>query len=103
MAARRADEDAAAAGRSEHASGRAPHPLEERDPGSAASQPEAAAADEQPFRRRWPRLALARQELPVDEQDTINAALRQIDFLNDEIQAIETELARFATGSAEAK
>ncbi|RDI73180.1 Transposase IS116/IS110/IS902 family [Gaiella occulta] len=49
--------------------------------------------------RAW----LARQELPVDEQDTVNAALRQIDFLNDEIATIETELARFATGSAEAK
>jgi transposase len=49
--------------------------------------------------RAW----LARQELPVDEQDTIDAALRQIDFLNEEIQALETELARFATASAEAK
>jgi transposase len=46
---------------------------------------------------------LARQELPVDEQETINAALRQIDFLNEEIESIETELARFATASAEAK
>jgi transposase len=49
--------------------------------------------------RAW----LDRQELPVDERDTIDAALRQIDFLNAEIQAIETELARFATASAEAK
>lgn len=49
--------------------------------------------------RAW----LARQELPVDEQDTINAALRQIDFLNEEIQTLEAELARFATASAEAK
>jgi hypothetical protein len=49
--------------------------------------------------REW----LARQELPVDEQDTINAALRQIDFLNEEIATIESELARFATNSAEAK
>ena len=46
---------------------------------------------------------LARQELPVDEQDTIDAALRQIDFLNEEIRAIEAELAGFATASAEAK
>jgi len=49
--------------------------------------------------REW----LARQELPVDEQDTVNAALRQIDFLNKEIATLETELARFAIGSAEAK
>lgn len=49
--------------------------------------------------RAW----LTRQELPVDEQDTINAALRQIDFLNEEIQTLEAELARIATASAEAK
>ena len=49
--------------------------------------------------RAW----LARQELPVDEQDTIDAALRQIDFLNEEIEALEAELARFATASGEAK
>ncbi len=49
--------------------------------------------------RRW----LARQVLPVDEQDTIDAALRQIDFFNEEIATIERELARFATASAEAK
>ena len=49
--------------------------------------------------REW----LARQELPVDEQDTINAALRQIDFLNEEIATIETDLARFATASAQAR
>jgi len=49
--------------------------------------------------RAW----LTRQELPVDEQDTINAALRQIDFLNEEIQTIEAELARFATASASAE
>jgi transposase len=49
--------------------------------------------------RQW----LARQALPVDEQDTIDAALRQIDFLNEEIQAIERDLARFATESAQAQ
>ena len=35
----------------------APDALEERDPGGAPSQPEAAAADERPFRRRRPRVA----------------------------------------------
>ncbi len=49
--------------------------------------------------REW----LSRQTLPVDEQDTIDAALRQIDFLNQEITTIEGDLARFATASAEAK
>lgn len=49
--------------------------------------------------REW----LAGQVLPADEQDTINAALRQIDFLNEEIQTIERDLALFATASPEAK
>ena len=49
--------------------------------------------------REW----LARHVLPEDEQDTINAALRQIDFLNEEISTIERDLARFATDSAEAR
>jgi transposase len=46
---------------------------------------------------------LARQVLPADEQETINAGLRQIDFLNEEITTIERHLARFATDSPEAK
>lgn len=49
--------------------------------------------------REW----LSRQTLPLDEQDTIDAALRQIDFLNQEIATIEADLARFATASPEAK
>jgi transposase len=49
--------------------------------------------------REW----LARQELPEDERDTINAALRQIDFLNEEITALERQLARFAIDSDEAR
>ena len=46
---------------------------------------------------------LARQVLPADEQETINAGRRQIDFLNEEITTIERHLARFATDSPEAK
>ena len=49
--------------------------------------------------REW----LARQTFPEDEQDTIDAAMRQIDFLNGEITTIERDLARFATNSSEAK
>jgi transposase len=49
--------------------------------------------------RRW----LAGQELPEDERDTVDAALRQIDFLNAEIATIERDLARFAIASVEAK
>ena len=77
-------QDAAAPGRAASAAGRAPDTLEERDPGGAASQPQAAAADDRPVRCRRPAW-LAGQELPVDERDTIDAALRQIDFLNEEI------------------
>jgi transposase len=49
--------------------------------------------------RKW----LANHELPEDERDTINAALRQIDFLTLEIRSIESELARCATDSGAAK
>jgi transposase len=49
--------------------------------------------------RKW----LANHELPEDERDTINAALRQIDFLTQEIRSIESELARCATDSGAAK
>jgi transposase len=41
--------------------------------------------------RQW----LAGQPLPVDERDTIDAALRQIDFLTEEITTIERDLAQF--------
>jgi transposase len=45
----------------------------------------------------------ANHELPEGERDTINAALRQIDFPNQEIRSIESELARCATDSGAAK
>ncbi len=49
--------------------------------------------------RQW----LSEQSLPEDVQDTVDAALRQIDFLTDEITKIERDLARFALDSPEAK
>ncbi|MCA1700918.1 MAG: IS110 family transposase [Actinobacteria bacterium] len=49
--------------------------------------------------RRW----LGALELPGDEVETLSAALRQIDFLSEEIATIERELARFVEGSAEAR
>lgn len=49
--------------------------------------------------REW----LARQVLPVDERDSVDAALRQIDFLTGEIATIERDLARFAIQSEDAK
>jgi transposase len=49
--------------------------------------------------RTW----LAGQLLPKDERDTIDAALRQIDFLTEEITTIERDLAQFALDSPEAR
>jgi transposase len=40
--------------------------------------------------RRW----LARLELPVDERLTLDGCLRQVDFLDDEITALDREIAR---------
>jgi transposase len=49
--------------------------------------------------RQW----LSEQTLPEDERDTLNASLRQIDFLTEEITKIERDLASFALDSPEAK
>jgi transposase len=49
--------------------------------------------------RQW----LAGQPLPADERDTIDAALRQIDFLTEEITTIERDLARFVLASPDAQ
>ena len=47
--------------------------------------------------RRW----LAAQELPADEQETVAACLRQIDFLDGEIALIERALAEQVLASTE--
>jgi len=49
--------------------------------------------------RQW----LAGQPLPIDERDTIDAALRQIDFLTGEITTIEHDLANFVLASPDAR
>jgi len=49
--------------------------------------------------RRW----LDQLVLAVDERDTVNAALRQIDFLTEEIATIEHHLAEFALASEHAR
>ena len=49
--------------------------------------------------RAW----LERQQLPAEEQETLASCLRQIDFLDREIAAIEAKLARFALSSAAAR
>jgi len=47
--------------------------------------------------RRW----LGQLELPLDEQLTLEGCLRQIDFLQEELQRLEAVLAQQALGSAE--
>jgi transposase len=49
--------------------------------------------------REW----LAGQQLPLDERDTIDAALRQIDFLTEEITTIERDLAHLVLESPDAR
>ena len=52
-----------------------------------------------PKGRRW----LAELELPAEERESIDAALRQIDFLDCEIEAVERLIAADALDSAEIK
>jgi transposase len=52
-----------------------------------------------PKGRRW----LAELELPAEERESVDAALRQIDFLDTEIEAVERPIAAEALGSAEIK
>ncbi len=47
--------------------------------------------------RRW----LAAQSLPADEREMVAACLRQIDFLDSEVAAVDRELAALALASAE--
>src|SRR4029453_2666999 len=47
--------------------------------------------------RRW----LAKQELPSDEHEMVEACLRQIDFLDQEVAAVDRTLAQLALASPE--
>src|SRR5438445_8883788 len=47
--------------------------------------------------REW----LAGLELPADESETVECCLREVDFLDSEVDLIESELARQALGSEE--
>jgi transposase len=49
--------------------------------------------------RRW----LERLELPADERETVDACLRQIDFLEQEIQEVERAIAADALASSEVR
>ena len=76
--------------------------VQERGARGAASQPQAPPADDRRLRRRRPRVA-RRSAAPADERDTIDAALRQIDFLTEEIETIEHDLAEFVLASPDAR
>jgi transposase len=52
-----------------------------------------------PKGRRW----LAELELPAEERESVDAALRQIEFLDSEIEAVERLIAAAALDSAEIK
>ncbi|MEO6859521.1 MAG: hypothetical protein ABI323_13200 [Solirubrobacteraceae bacterium] len=49
------------------------------------------------------RTRLVELELPGDETDTVQACLRQIDFLTDEISHIDRQLAKHALQTPEIK
>ncbi len=49
------------------------------------------------------RVWLAAQQLPAAEQETVEGCLRQVDFLDTEVAAIDAKLSDFALTSAEAK
>ena len=49
--------------------------------------------------RRW----LSEQDLPIEEQETVDAALRQVDFLDSEIAAVEQLIAAEALSWPEVK
>ena len=46
---------------------------------------------------------LAAQDLPDEERETVDGCLRQVDFLDAEVEAIDRQLARFAVGSEEVR
>jgi transposase len=49
--------------------------------------------------RSW----LAERQLPPEEAETVNGCLRQIDFCDAEVEAIDVKLCKWASGSEEAK
>jgi transposase len=78
------------------------HAGEERGPRCADPPTRRKAEGEDLFGlagRRW----LERLELPVDERETVDASLRQIDFLDQEIADVERVIAADMLHSAEIK
>ena len=68
--------------------GQAPHADQERDLGGVASQPQGPPPAERSVRRKG-RAWLAEQQLPIDERLTVDAGLRQLDFLAGELAQID--------------
>ena len=73
----------------------------ERDPRGADAQPAGAPPVRDLFGVKGRRSGLAGLELPVEERETVDGCLRQIDFLDAEIAAVERVIARQALDSAE--
>ena len=85
----RADADAAAADEPPRAAGARADAREERGARRAGTQPLRAAAGHRRVRAGRSPLAGRRLELPVDERLTLDGCLRQVDFLDGEIVALD--------------
>ena len=94
MRRRLARRDAARAG---------PHAREERDPRGADALPQGAAAGVGPVRRQGPALARRSRSCPIAERETVDAAMRQVEFLDAEIAAVERLIAAEALSWPEVK
>ena len=68
---------------------------EERDPRGAAAPAAGQTAVLGPVRRQGPRVA-GRLELPVEERESVDAGIRQVEFLDAEIAAVERLIAQQA-------
>jgi transposase len=80
--------------------GQAAHAREEPGARGADAQPRAAAADERPVRAKG-RAWLAERPLPGSEREMVEGCLRHLDFLNDELAALDRSLARRVLASEE--
>ena len=77
---------------------RAAHAYQERGPRGADAHAQGTSADERRVRPRRSTV-VAELELPVDERETVDGCLRQIDFLNAEIAILERGIAEHALHS----
>ena len=95
--------DAAAAGLAAPRAGQAPHADQERDLARcciATSRAAVPASD--PFGAKG-RAWIAEQQLPIDERLTVDAGLRQLDFLGDELAQIDRVIAQQVLGDEDVR